>query len=113
MYRLFFRLVLSRLDPEFAHHLAFVVIRVLGWPLLRPLTRAFTRPDAANAVRTLGLEFPSPFGLAAGFDKEALGIAGLGALGFGHVEVGTLTGRPQPGNPKPRLFRLVPDLAVV
>ena len=113
MYRLFFRLVLSRLDPEFAHHLAFVVIRILGWPVLRPLTRAFTRPDAAHAVRTLGLEFPSPFGLAAGFDKEALGIAGLGALGFGHVEVGTITGQPQPGNPKPRLFRLVPDLAVI
>jgi len=113
MYRLFFRLVLSRLDPEFAHHLAFVVIRILGWPVLRPVTRAFTRPRASHAVRTLGLEFPSPFGLAAGFDKEAHGIAGLGALGFGHVEVGTITGQPQPGNPKPRLFRLIPDLAVI
>lgn len=113
MYRLFFRLVLSRLDPEFAHHLAFVVIRILGWPVLRSVTRAFTRPDASHAVRTLGLDFPSPFGLAAGFDKEAHGIAGLGALGFGHVEVGTITGQPQPGNPKPRLFRLIPDLAVI
>jgi len=113
MYRLFFRLVLSRLDPEFAHHLAFVVIRMLGWPVLRSITRALTRPDATHVVRTLGLEFPSPFGLAAGFDKEALGIAGLGALGFGHVEVGTITAQPQPGNPKPRLFRLVPDLAVI
>lgn len=113
MYRLLFRLVLSRLDPEFAHHLAFVVIRILGWPVLRPITRAFTRPDASLAVRTLGLEFPTPFGLAAGFDKEALGIAGLGALGFGHVEVGTITGQPQPGNPKPRLFRLIPDHAVI
>ncbi|AYF99194.1 quinone-dependent dihydroorotate dehydrogenase [Protaetiibacter intestinalis] len=113
MYRLLFRLVLSRFDPETAHHLAFVVIRILGWPLLRPLTRALTRPAAAHEVRTLGLLFPSPFGLAAGFDKEALGIAGLGALGFGHVEVGTITARPQPGNPKPRLFRLIPDRAVV
>lgn len=113
MYRLFFRLVLSRLDPEFAHHLAFVVIRILGWPVLRPLTRALTRPRPSLAVHTLGLDFASPFGLAAGFDKEALGIAGLGALGFGHVEVGTITGQPQPGNPKPRLFRLVPDLAVI
>lgn len=113
MYRLFFRLVLSRLDPEFAHHLAFVVIRIVGWPVLRQVVRAFARPRASLAVRTLGLEFPSPFGLAAGFDKEALGIAGLGALGFGHVEVGTITGQPQPGNPKPRLFRLVPDLAVI
>lgn len=113
MYRLLFRLVLSRFDPETAHHLAFVVIRVLGWPVLRNLTRALTRPDASLAVRTLGLEFPSPFGLAAGFDKEALGIAGLGALGFGHVEVGTITGRLQDGNPRPRLFRLIPDRAVI
>jgi len=113
MYRLLFRLVLSRFDPETAHHLAFVVIRVLGWPGLRSLTRALTRPDTSLAVRTLGLEFPSPFGIAAGFDKEALGIAGLGALGFGHVEVGTITGQPQDGNPKPRLFRLIPDRAVV
>ncbi len=113
MYRLLFRLVLSRFDPETAHHLAFLVIRMLGWPGLRRLTRAFTRPDAALTVRTLGLEFPSPFGLAAGFDKEARGIAGLGALGFGHVEVGTITARPQPGNPRPRLFRFIPDRAVV
>jgi dihydroorotate dehydrogenase len=113
MYRLLFRLVLSRFDPETAHHLAFVVIRILGAPVLRQLTRAFTRPDASLAVRALGVEFPSPFGLAAGFDKEARGIAGLGALGFGHVEVGTITGQPQPGNPQPRLFRLIPDRAVI
>lgn len=113
MYRLLFRLVLSRFDPETAHHLAFLVIRMLGRPGLRRLTRALTRPDAALTVRTLGLEFPSPFGLAAGFDKEARGIAGLAALGFGHVEVGTITARPQPGNPRPRLFRLIPDRAVV
>jgi len=113
MYRLLFRLVLSRFDPETAHHLAFLVIRVLGAPVLRSLTRRLTRPDPALAVRALGLEFPSPFGLAAGFDKEARGIAGLGALGFGHVEVGTITARPQAGNPKPRLFRLIPDRAVI
>jgi len=64
-------------------------------------------------VRTLGLEFPSPFGLAAGFDKNADGIAGLGALGYGHVEVGTLTKHPQPGNPTPRMFRLITDRALV
>jgi len=113
MYRLLFRLVLSRFDPETAHHLAFLVIRVLGWPVLRQVARAITRPDASLAVRTLGLEFPSPFGLAAGFDKEARGIAGLGALGFGHVEVGTITAHAQPGNPCPRLFRLIPDRAVI
>ncbi|PZQ91695.1 MAG: dihydroorotate dehydrogenase (quinone) [Leifsonia xyli] len=113
MYRLLFRLVLSRFDPETAHHLAFVVIRVLGWPVLRQMTRMLTRPDPSLAVRALGIDFPSPFGLAAGFDKEARGIAGLGALGFGHVEVGTITALPQPGNPRPRLFRLIPDRAVI
>ncbi len=113
MYRLLFRLVLSRFDPETAHHLAFVVIRMLGWPGVRQLTRAVTRPHPSLAVHALGREFPTPFGLAAGFDKEARGIAGLGALGFGHVEVGTITALPQPGNPRPRLFRLIPDRAVV
>jgi dihydroorotate dehydrogenase len=113
MYRLLFRLVLSRFDPETAHHLAFVVIRMLGWPLVRQLARAVTRPHPSLAVHALGREFPTPFGLAAGFDKEARGIAGLGALGFGHVEVGTITALPQPGNPRPRLFRLIPDRAVV
>ncbi|MFT4028465.1 MAG: quinone-dependent dihydroorotate dehydrogenase [Protaetiibacter sp.] len=113
MYRLLFRLVLSRLDPETAHHLAFLVIRILGTPVLRGVVRAVTRPDPSLVVHTLGREFPSPFGLAAGFDKDARGIAGLGALGFGHVEVGTITARPQPGNPRPRLFRLIPDRAVV
>ncbi len=59
------------------------------------------------------MRFPSPFGLAAGFDKDGKGVLGLGQLGFGHVEVGTLTAVPQPGNPKPRLFRLVADRAVI
>ena len=61
----------------------------------------------------MGLTFPNVLGLAAGFDKNAVGIDALGALGFGHVEVGTVTGEPQPGNPKPRLFRLPADRAVV
>jgi dihydroorotate dehydrogenase len=61
----------------------------------------------------MGLTFPNVLGLAAGFDKNAVGIDALGALGFGHVEVGTVTGRPQPGNEPPRLFRLTADRAVV
>jgi dihydroorotate dehydrogenase len=113
MYRLFFRLVLSRLDPEFAHHLAFLVIRMLPALGIGALIRRATRPDARLAVEALGLIFPSPFGVAAGFDKDARGIHGLGQLGFGHVEVGTITARAQPGNPKPRLFRLIPDRAVI
>jgi len=108
MYALLFRLVLSRMDPERAHHLAFGVIRRLPGFL-----RGLSRPHPSLAVEALGLRFPSPFGLAAGFDKEAAGIRGLGVLGFGHVEVGTITAEPQPGNPRPRLFRLIPDRAVV
>lgn len=113
MYRLLFRLVLSRLDPEFAHHLAFLVIRMLPVVGIGALLRRVTRPDPGLAVDALGLTFASPFGVAAGFDKDARGIRGLGQLGFGHVEVGTLTALAQPGNPKPRLFRLIPDRAVI
>ncbi|HEY4225953.1 MAG TPA: quinone-dependent dihydroorotate dehydrogenase [Pseudolysinimonas sp.] len=113
MYRLLFRLVLSHLDPEFAHQLAFLVIRMLPVVGIGALLRRATRPDPRLAVETLGLTFPSPFGVAAGFDKDARGIRGLGQLGFGHVEVGTITARAQPGNPKPRLFRLIPDRAVI
>ncbi|HEY4152765.1 MAG TPA: quinone-dependent dihydroorotate dehydrogenase [Pseudolysinimonas sp.] len=113
MYRIFFRLVLSRLDPEFAHRVAFLVIRMLPALGIGALVRRATGPDPRLAVETLGLTFPSPFGVAAGFDKDARGIRGLWQLGFGHVEVGTLTAQPQPGNPKPRLFRLIPDRAVI
>lgn len=113
MYPLLFRTVLSRLDPETAHHLGMAVIRVLGWAPIAPLVRALTRPDASLAVDALGVRFPSPFGVAAGFDKNAVGVRGLDALGFGHVEIGTVTAIPQDGNPRPRLFRLVPDRAVI
>ena len=101
------------MDPERAHRLAFAVIRALPTLGFGRLVARFTRPDPRLAVTTLGLSFPSPFGLAAGFDKEGSGIRGLGQLGFGHIEVGTITAQPQPGNPRPRLFRLVPDRAVI
>jgi len=113
MYALLFRLVLARFDPEFAHHAGMVVVRILGVPPFSWAARALTRPAAGDEVRALGLTFPTPFGIAAGFDKNAVGVRGLSALGFGHVEVGTITAVPQPGNPKPRLFRLIPDRAVV
>jgi dihydroorotate dehydrogenase len=112
-YRVLFDLVLSKMDPEDAHHLASRVIRAVPRVGLAPLVRRLTAPHPSLAVEALGLRFDSPFGVAAGFDKDATGIAGLGALGFGHVEVGTVTARAQPGNERPRLFRLVPDLAVV
>lgn len=113
MYPLLFRAILSRLDPEFAHHVGMAVIRVLGAPPFAGATAVLTRPDPELEVRALGLAFPSPFGVAAGFDKNAIGVRGLAALGFGHVEVGTVTAIPQEGNPKPRLFRLIPDRAVI
>lgn len=113
MYRLLFSLVLSKLDPETAHTLAFTVIRLLPTLGIGRLVRRFTRPAPSLRVSALGLEFDSPFGLAAGFDKYGTGIRGLGQLGFGHVEVGTVTAHAQPGNPRPRLFRLVADRAVI
>lgn len=113
MYELLFRTVLRRLDPERAHHLAVAVIRAIPALGLTGLVRRFTRPDPALAVETLGLRFESPFGMVAGFDKDARSIRGLWALGFGHIEIGTVTAIAQEGNPKPRLFRLVDDRAVI
>lgn len=111
LYPQLFKLVFKGMDPETAHHLAFRVIRAT--PILGGLVRRVCAPDPSLRVHALGLEFPSPFGLAAGFDKNADGILGLGELGFGHVEVGTLTKHAQPGNPKPRMFRLIDDRGLV
>ncbi|HET6154147.1 MAG TPA: quinone-dependent dihydroorotate dehydrogenase [Marmoricola sp.] len=108
-YRLLFDRVLTKIDPERAHHAAFAGIRAAGSALDGA---AKVLPGAAG-VRVMGLDFPAVLGLAAGFDKNAVGIDALGALGFGFVEVGTVTGEPQPGNPKPRLMRLPADRAVV
>lgn len=113
MYRLLFTLVLSRFDPETAHHLAFTVVRWLPRTGIGPLIRALTRPHRSLAVEAMGLRFASPFGVAAGFDKDGRAIQGLGQLGFGHVEVGTVTAIAQPGNERPRLFRLIADRAVI
>lgn len=99
--------VLTRLDPELAHDLG---LAVLG--ALRPLLQA---PEfrAGLAVRCCGLNFAHPLGLAAGFDKNGDCLDGLGALGFSHVELGTVTPRPQPGNPKPRMFRIPGGCALI
>lgn len=98
--------LLRRFDAEDAHALA-----VAGLKLLPP--RAPPRDDARLRVAAFGLEFQNPVGLAAGFDKNAEVADAMLGLGFGFVEVGTLTPRPQPGNPRPRVFRLVEDRAVV
>jgi len=113
MYAWIFRTVFRRMDPERIHGLAHAAIRVLGWRAIAWAVRAVCRPPAGASVRAMGIEFPSAFGLAAGFDKDGHAALGLGALGFGHVEIGTVTARPQPGNPRPRLFRLVADRALI
>lgn len=110
-YDVLFRGVLRHMDPEAAHHAAFRVIQAA--PFAGSALRRYCAPAPALRVRALGIDFPSPFGLAAGFDKNAQGVLGLGALGFGHVEVGTLTRHAQPGNPKPRMFRLLDDRALI
>jgi dihydroorotate dehydrogenase len=99
--------ILTRLDPEVAHDLGLAGLR---W--LKPLWPAV--PVAAqHAVRCFGLEFTHPLGLAAGFDKNGDYLDALGALGFSHIELGTVTPRPQPGNPKPRMFRIPGSCALI
>jgi dihydroorotate dehydrogenase len=109
------RSILFLLPAEVAHTVAFVGLRWLfAVPWLSRWLRAWLGPrDPALEVSALGLTFASPLGLAAGFDKNATGYEALGALGFGFIEVGTVTALPQPGNPKPRLFRLPKDHALI
>ena len=109
-YDALFDRVLTRTDPETAHHAAFRAIRAA-----RPVLAGRARKVRAEAtpVQAMGLTFPGVLGLAAGFDKNAVGIDALAALGFSFVEIGTVTGEPQPGNPRPRLFRLPQDRAIV
>lgn len=104
MYRLI-RPLLFAFEAETAHHLALAALRL-------PLPRA-AAPDPVLAQTLLGLRFASPVGLAAGFDKDGRVAHRMGALGFGFAELGTLTPRAQPGNPRPRLFRLAQDEAII
>jgi dihydroorotate dehydrogenase len=115
VYELLFTAVLARLPAETAHRLGFGLIRLAGSvPGLGGLLRRRLAPaDPVLRVRAFGRDLPGPLGLAAGFDKDALGPDALGALGFGFVEVGTVTAQPQPGSPKPRMFRLPADHALI
>ena len=108
IYRLFFRLVLRRLDAERAHDLAVTLLGRAGRvrPIRRLLRRVLAPTDPVLRVRALGLTFPSPLGVAAGMDKNADWFEGLGAIGFGFVEVGTVTAGDQDGAAKPRIERL-------
>lgn len=109
------RRLLFLLPAEAAHAMAFAVLRLLSWlPWLSAWVRRKWCPtDPRLEVTALGRSFKSPIGLAAGFDKNATAYRALGDLGFGFVEVGTVTAEAQPGNPKPRLFRLPKDRAIV
>ncbi|MEO6471345.1 MAG: quinone-dependent dihydroorotate dehydrogenase [Aeromicrobium sp.] len=107
VYRAFFNFAFRSMDPEKAHELAFVAISN-GRFASRSLSTGTRAPRTV-----MGIEFPNAFGLAAGFDKNAKAVPGLLALGFGHVEIGTVTAQAQRGNPKPRLFRLLDDDAVI
>ena len=114
MYRLL-RALLFLLPPEPAHHLGLWVLRLLGaFPRLGAAIRRRAIPrDVDLSTRVGPMTWPTPIGLAAGLDKDAVAVRGLFALGFGAVEVGTLTPRPQPGNPRPRLFRIPEHRALI
>jgi dihydroorotate dehydrogenase len=107
------RRILFLLEPEQAHSLALGMLRIAwGVPLSRwLLERAYRGPD--RQVEVFGLRFKNPVGLAAGYDKDGRGWRALSLLGFGHIEVGTVTPQPQPGNPPPRIFRLVREQALI
>lgn len=109
------RHVFFLIPPERIHTLVFGFLRGLtaaAWTR-RALRRRLAPTDPALASTVFGVRFPGPLGLAAGFDKDGLGVLTWGALGFGHAEVGTVTAHPQPGNPAPRMFRLPADRALL
>ncbi len=115
MYRSLLRPLLFLLEPERAHEMAMKTLgSVGGHPFLRErLEKHYAIRDESLRTTLFGIEFPNPLGIAAGLDKNAIAYEGLGALGPGSVEIGTVTPRPQSGNPKPRLFRLKEDRALL
>jgi dihydroorotate dehydrogenase len=115
MYRFFYWLVLQRLPAEWTHRVSFALLRIaMEIPGARWLAVKICAPrDPILRVRAFGRELPGPLGLAAGFDKDGKGPRALAALGFGFVELGTVTAQAQPGNPKPRMFRLPRDRALL
>jgi dihydroorotate dehydrogenase len=110
-YSFVFKNVFAKMDPESAHHLVVFAVRLAGAVGLTKLARL--KPTGRGAVQAFGLHFDAPFGLAAGFDKNAIAIKPLADLGFSHIEIGTVTAIAQAGNDKPRLFRLIEDRALI
>jgi dihydroorotate dehydrogenase len=115
VYKYFFKPLFFLLSPERAHHLVTALLKaVLSLPIIGVLFRRLHRFDDQRLRRQVfGLDFPNPVGLAAGFDKDGRHLDAMAGLGFGFIEVGTVTPRPQPGNPIPRLFRLPSDEALI
>src|SRR3989304_9272850 len=108
------RPLLFRLDPEQAHNLTLQMLGAAGeFPVIESVLRRSFWFDPRTTVRAFGLDFPNPLGLAAGYDKDGRAIRGLAGLGFGHLELGTVTPLPQAGNPRPRVFRLTRDRALI
>lgn len=113
LYRAAFSTVFKRMDPEAAHHAVVTGLQIAAAVGADRVLERLTRPQESLRTEALGRSWPSPFGLAAGFDKGAIAVLPLAALGFGHIEVGTVTAHAQPGNAAPRLFRLVEDHALI
>jgi dihydroorotate dehydrogenase len=111
LYRTLLRPLLFRLPPETAHELALHALSLGLWRLASAPSAGARAPF--GELRRFGLSFANPVGLAAGFDKNGVALPGLASLGFGFIEAGTVTNLPQPGNPRPRLFRLPLDCALV
>ncbi len=110
----YIRSLLFQLDPEQAHDLTLSLLRLTGRcrPLRAVLKRCFQAKNS-RPVTLLGLRFPNPVGMAAGYDKDGTAWPGLAVLGFGHIELGTVTPKPQTGNPKPRIFRMPAEQALI
>ncbi len=109
------RRALFAVPPERIHTVVFAGLRAATRPavLRKSLSRRLAAYDPALSSTVFGVRFPAPLGLAAGFDKDGLGVHTWGALGFGYAELGTVTVKPQPGNPAPRMFRLPADRALL
>jgi dihydroorotate dehydrogenase len=113
VYRSFLRPLLFRLPPETAHELALHSLSIVGNSTFTGWVAPRYRSQSFGELKRFGLNFPNPIGLAAGFDKDGIALPALSSLGFGFIEAGTLTFHAQPGNPRPRLFRLPKDKALI
>ena len=114
LYERLVRPVLFRMDPELVHDATIGGMGFFGRsPLRAPVARLMRTRDPVLCTRVLGMELESPIGLTAGMDKQAWGVRAWEALGFGYIEVGSITAEPQPGNPKPRMWRLPEDKSII